>query len=178
MITDPQKNLFKNIMSANLEEVKCDFIHRLKKIGYVFDEDVFVEVGIRCAHALKDKLMTKPECIKYFWVAYINTIKSLLKIKSIRFQQLQNFPTEPKYDENIDILCDIICKSVLERYGEEEYYIWRERVYEGKTYKELQEKYSDINILGLCRKIKKFILTKLPTINLEYKERLSNFLES
>ena len=50
-------------------------------------------------------------------------------------------------------------------------------VYDGKTYKELKEKYGDINLLGIFRKIKKYILQKLPKVNREYRERLRDLFE-
>ena len=60
------------------------------------------------------------------------------------------------------------------KFSDVEYSVWMDKIYEGKTYKELKEKYGDINVLGIFRKIKKYILQKLPKTNKEYRERLDD----
>ena len=71
------KDRFSIIIARNLDEIRNNFIIGLRKIGYGFDEDMFVDVGIRCALTLNGKPITKKELIKYFWTAYINTFKSI-----------------------------------------------------------------------------------------------------
>ena len=66
------RRTFNDIVASNLDEIKKNFTIGLKKNGYLFDEDMFVDVGIRCATTLKDREMSKDECIKYFWTAYNN----------------------------------------------------------------------------------------------------------
>lgn len=170
---------FNDIVASNLDEIKKNFTIGLKKNGYLFDEDMFVDVGIRCATTLKDRKMSKDECIKYFWTAYNNARKnnyrSPIHISSDDddvHEVVLKDGSQP-YDKNIDIICNIICNTVKEKFSDVEYSAWMDKIYEGKTYKELKEKYGNINILGIFRKIKKYILQKLPKTNKEYRERLS-----
>ena len=51
------KGTFNDIVSSNLDEIKRNFSIGLRKIGYTFDEDLFVDVGIRCVSTLNDKIL-------------------------------------------------------------------------------------------------------------------------
>ena len=174
------RRTFNDIVASNLDEIKKNFTIGLKKNGYLFDEDMFVDVGIRCATTLKDREMSKDECIKYFWTAYNNARKNQywLPIHVSSDDEgdhdvVLKDDSQP-YDKNIDTVCNIICNAVKEKFGDVEYSMWMDKIYEGKTYKELKEKYGDINVLGIFRKIKKYILQKLPKTNKEYRERLDD----
>lgn len=176
------RNTFNDIMASNLDEIKRNFSAGLKKNGYLFDEDMFMDVGIRCAMTLKDRKLSKNECIRYFWVAYNNTRKNTYKsLPAVSCDGVSDTTTlkddSQPYDKNIDIVCNIICNAVRENFSDTEYNIWYEKIYNGKTYKELKEEYSNINILGIFRKIKKYVLQKLPQTNQEYKEHLSTLFE-
>lgn len=52
-----------------------------------------------------------------------------------------NLSYRNEYDINIDIICNIIKSSILEKFGEVIYNIWFDHMYNGKTYKELIEDY-------------------------------------
>lgn len=185
-MTSPKipKGTFNDIVASNLDEIKKNFSVGLKKNGYSFDGDLFVDVGIRCATTLKDRKLSKDECIKYFWTAYNNTRKNIYKSpvyisrddEANKTYNVTKDDSQP-YNKNIDIICNIICGAVKERFGDFEYSVWKEKMYDGKTYKELKEKYGDINLLGIFRKIKKYILQKLPKVNREYRERLCDLFE-
>ena len=174
------RRTFNDIVASNLDEIKKNFTIGLKKNGYLFDEDMFVDVGIRCAATLKDHKMPKDECIKYFWTSYNNARKNKYRlpihISSDDECNHENViqDNSQQYNKNIDIVCNIICNAVKEKFSDIEYSVWMDKIYEGKTYKELKEKYGNINILGIFRKIKKYILQKLPKTNKEYRERLDD----
>lgn len=174
------RRTFNDIVASNLDEIKKNFTIGLKKNGYLFDEDMFVDVGIRCATTLKDRELSKDECIKYFWTAYNNARKNnyRLPIHVSSDDECDHDVTlkddSQPYDKNIDIVCNIICNAVKEKFSGVEYSVWMDKIYEGKTYKELKEKYGNINVLGIFRKIKKYILQKLPKTNKEYRERLDD----
>ena len=180
------KGTFNDIVSSNLDEIKRNFSIGLRKIGYTFDEDLFVDVGIRCVSTLNDKILTKSECVKYFWTAYQNANKN--KYASSRIQiplcgssdnsnesiEYSCAQQDNKYDKNIDIICGIICKAIKEEFSDTEYNIWMDHFYNNKTYKELREIYGDLNFLWIFRKIKKYITQKLPRINPTYREYVEN----
>ena len=183
------RGTFNDIVASNLEEIKKNFSVGLKKNGYSFDEDLFVDVCIRCATTLKDRELSKDECIKYFWTAYNNTRKNMHKSHVYisrddetnktcdnKIYNITKDSSQP-YNKNIDIICNMICDAVKEKFSDVEYSAWKEKMYDGKTYKEIKEKYGDINLLGIFRKIKKYILQKLPKINREYRERLCDLFE-
>lgn len=174
---------FNDIVSTNLDEIKRNFTIGLNRIGFPFDEDMFMDVGIKCVAALKNRTMTKQECIKYFWVAYNNTRKTAYKgIKcDTGLDVLNTIHDEPQtepYNITIDRVCQSIKKSVKERFGYPEYNIWIDKIYNHKTYKDLRNIYGDLNYLGIFRKIKKYITQVLPNKNREYKELLTNLFES
>lgn len=174
------RRTFNDIVASNLDEIKKNFTIGLKKNGYLFDEDMFVDVGIRCATTLKGREMSKDECIKYFWTAYNNARKNQYRLPihvssdDEDDHEITIRDNSQSYDKNIDIVCNIICNAVKEKFSDVEYSVWMDKIYEGKTYKELKEKYGNINVLGIFRKIKKYILQKLPKTNKEYREHLDD----
>lgn len=172
---------FKVIATKNLDEIRKNFAIGLKRLGFDFDEDLFIDVCMKCDLTLNDKEMTKEDCIKYLWTAYNNTLRSRGSRKQIELTidedvYSDNPSYNDEYDINIDIICNIIKSSIRERFGEVIYNIWLDHIYNGKTYKDLIKEYGERNYMGLFRKINKFIKEKLPKLNKEYKERIENFL--
>lgn len=172
---------FKVIATKNLDEIKKNFAIGLKRLGFKFDEDLFIDVCMKCDLTLKDKEMTKEDCIKYLWTAYNNTLRSRESRKQIELMidedvYSDNLSYNDEYDMNIDIICNIIQTSIRKRFGEIIYNIWFDHIFNSKTYKDLINVYGERNYMGLFRKINKFIKEKLPKLNKEYKERIEDFL--
>lgn len=175
------KDRFSIIIARNLDEIRNNFIIGLRKIGYSFDEDMFVDVGIRCALTLNGKPITKKELIKYFWTAYINTFKNnVSKLQSRQFDDKISdkiIYNTTSYNIDIDILYKIITYSIKNEFGEDVANAWIDHFCYDKTYKELKDTYGDRNYIWIFRKIKKYILTKLPKINPKYNEIVNNLFD-
>ena len=72
---------FSDLVRMNYDSIVQNFKSGLKRQGYVYDEDIMNDAFISCVNALKDKLMTQDEAIKYYWTSYINKLKTKSKHK-------------------------------------------------------------------------------------------------
>ena len=113
------KSHFADIIADNFYEIIDNFKRGLKSKGFGYDEDILSDTFISCNTVLKDKLMTKEEGINYFWVAYLNKLKTHAQQKSnvvyiddLTFDGEVECPEldiiDETYNKDIDILYDYI----------------------------------------------------------------------
>ena len=112
---------FSTIVANNFVEIKKNFKTGLKNSGYKWDEDIFMDAYVKCDGVLKDRLIDKKEALRYYWTAYINKMKN--KYKS-RYSVMDEIPEDydkidEEYNEDKDLLCDELYKSVKNKFGEE-----------------------------------------------------------
>ena len=81
MFTENYK--FMDLMATNFGFIKDAIIKKSKAHNTEFDEDLFMDTILCCERVFGDKLLTKTDCIKYFWVAYYNKIKTSKSKQSI-----------------------------------------------------------------------------------------------
>jgi hypothetical protein len=67
---------FMDLISINYDSIKSTFKIRLYNIGMSFDEDSFNDAFIKCAQKFGNTEISYDCMIKYFWVTYVNTIKT------------------------------------------------------------------------------------------------------
>lgn len=168
------KQKFADIVAENFDEIRGNFRKGLPAKGYQYDEDIMSDAFISCCNALKDKELTKPEALKYYWAAYINKYKThLSKVKfHLDIDDEDIDVIDEVYDDTIDGIYDIITKAVREKFGEEEAKIWELHTCQGLTAKELKVMgYDNIeNLVYFTRKIKRYIMNHVIPQNQKLQE--------
>lgn len=160
---------FINVIGSDFEETKQNFQIGLKKCGYEFDEDLFVDVCMKCNNVLKDRELTKKECIKYLWVAYVNTLKRIktnqIYITSLdcilKTEEIGEGICVDEYNEDKDKLCEFILNAIKEKFGESVAKAWRLHICDGISYKELEREFVGMKFNFEFKRIKKYILNNL-----------------
>lgn len=153
------KMLFVEIISQNFAEIKNNFKSGLGKLGYEYSEDILADTFIKCNSALNDKKLTKKEAIKYFWTAYINTLKNI-KVKNKKFIEMpENIDMiNEEYNNDIDKLYDAVIKMLYDKFGEEDINIWIQYKFNKTTFNEILNIYNnDKSLQYMFKKIGKFL---------------------
>lgn len=162
------KNLLENIVN-DFNDIKKSFQLGLLKNGYSFDEDLFMDVCIKCSNTLKDRNLNKQESIKYLWAAYMNNLKRI-KSKQIYITSLDCLLETEEMGEGIyeeeynlykDKLYDFIITVIRNKFGDNVTNAWQAHICDNKTYKELAEEYKDLKFNFEFKRIKKYILNNL-----------------
>lgn len=155
---------FSYVVANNFQEIKKNFKTGLKNSGYIWDEDIFMDAYIKCDNVLKDKIMDKKEALKYYWTAYINKLKN--KYKS-RYAIADEIPEDydaidEVYNEDKDLLCEVIYNAVLEKFGKPVANAWVDYRCFGKKSDQIMKEYKfDQDFHYILKRIKKYINEEL-----------------
>lgn len=164
---------FSFYISNYFYEIKSNFQSGLKKRGLKFDEDIFSESCLKCLETLKDKEITEQEALKYFWVAYVNRLKTPDKILFESFDEIDIMDED--YDSEIDELYDILIENLNKKFDNDLVEAWRLHFAKGVKYKELKEMGYDYNFNPEFKKIIRYIKNKLLEENPRCKELSKKF---
>lgn len=177
---------FANIIAEYYNEIKRKFISGLKDKGYKFDEDILSDTFISCNTALKEKLLTKEEAVKYFWTSYINKIKSqparnIIYMDEItpineedEYIEYDEFGAVSEYNMDIDNIYNYILDKVEEKFGIDIVNVWTKHVCDNKKISELREEYNDVNVEYQIKKVRKYV-DKLIKTDKILMEMIKNF---
>ena len=158
------RGTFSYVVAANFQEIKKNFKSGLKNSGYMWDEDIFMDAYIKCDSVLKDKIMDKKEALKYYWTAYVNKLKN--KYKS-RYTIIDEIPEDydvidEVYNEDKDLLCEIIYNAVKDKFGKPVANAWIDYRCFGKTAEVIMKEYKlDHDFHYILKRIKKYINEEL-----------------
>lgn len=172
---------FITIVSENFNEIRRNFERGLCKIGYEWDEDLFIDVFLKCVEILKNRKLTKSGAIKYYWVSYLNTLRKY-KVKSKQLINTDDLPEDialytPTYNKDVDIIFDIIMLAIREKFGDRIANAWKSHICQGKTYKELaNEGFNDMKFNYEFKRIMKYIRKDLSKKDKTFAE-LWNYLK-
>lgn len=162
--TDNKAGIFADLISEDFQNIRRSFINRSKAVGYIFDEDLFMDAYVNCQVKLGDKPMTKIECIKYFWVAYHNKLKipkqklQTVELNTTLEQTYMNKNEE--YHAFIEDKCDEIERVVRKKYDSEIVDAWLLHMYEGKSYRELYAMGYVFNFKNIFKQIHQYLRRK------------------
>lgn len=165
---------FDFIIGKYFYEIKSNFQSGLKKRGLRFDEDIFSDSYLKCCETLGDKEMTKKEALKYFWVAYINRLKTPDKIKFESFED-SNIIDDDEYDHEIDELYNILMEFLNKKFDNRLVEAWRLHFEKGIKYDDLRKLGYDFNFNPEFKKIMRYIRNKLSNESSRYKELVEKF---
>lgn len=136
---------FMDIVASDFSNIKNKFINKCKTNEIEFDEDLFMDAFLCCCKTLEAKSITKEECIKYYWVSYLNKIKTN-KPKENKFESLDEMRgqysvsmTTGLYNHWIDEQYSGVVEFAYNNYQKEYVDAWLLHICEGKSYKELNE---------------------------------------
>lgn len=153
---------FIDIIAADFDNVKHIFINKCNAMEYEFDEDLFMDVFINCHNKLLDKLMTKSECIKYYWVAYLNKYKTE-KSKESRFIGFEDIKEQKSilntynYNPIIDNDYNQIIELVRNKFDKDYVDAWLLHICDDKSYKELNDMGYNFKFNDIFKRINKYV---------------------
>lgn len=154
---------FMDIISVHYDKIKSLFKTRLYNIDMNFDEDSFNDAFIKCAKKFGNSEISYDIVIKYFWVAYLNAIKSnLSKERKIDFVSLDEeihdcIDEDDKYATNI---YNIVMDAIESKYSEEDMMIYSLYKYHNWSKEDLIDAgYDCTDIDNRIKSIHKFVKT-------------------
>lgn len=154
---------FLELVAGSYEEIKGNFKIGLNKMKYSFDEDLFSDAILKCNSTLGDKLVTKEEALRYFWVAYLNGYKNQKKSHWVKnsisiTDDFNIIDSRPEYDYEIDDTYKEIINILKSKFGEKNTDSWVKHILFKKPYnKMLEDGEIPQNFHYIIKKIKKFL---------------------
>lgn len=173
------KKCFQDIVAEDFTEICRNFQLGLPKKGFQYDEDVMSDVYLSCFNALKDKLLTKEEAIKYYWTAYINKMKTIASKQNfiVSFEDvLEEDIEDVPYNNSTDSIYQIITNELQDKFGVRTAIIWELHACHGMTTKEIKNMgyVKDTNLAYLSKKMKRYIKNHIIQENEKLKEIIEN----
>ena len=163
---------FMNIVASKYKDIKSLFKSRLYKMDIQFNEDVedaFNDTFIKCVNKFNNEIITYEITIKYFWTAFINTLKSnIIKNTVICIESLDteihdciDDTYNELYDDNYSKeLYNTIMNAITVKFGENDMNIYCLYKYHGWTKNDLiAAGYECINLETRIKKIHRFVKT-------------------
>lgn len=112
-----------DIIGVHYNEIKSLFKTRSYNTGVSFDEDSFNDAFIKCAQKFGNNEVTLELTIKYFWTAYLNTVKSNIakdnKLETVSLDTEMHDCAEEDNDYTINIY-NIVMDAISTKFGEEQ----------------------------------------------------------
>lgn len=154
---------FVDAISNGFDKIKQNFINKCNALEYEFDEDLFMDAFLNCHNTLKDKKMPKGEHVKYYWVSYLNKLKTE-KAKESKFIGFEDIGEQKKscidsysYNPHVDNDYNAIIELVRSKYDQKYVDAWILHVCEDKTYKELKEMGYNFKFNDVFKRITKYV---------------------
>jgi hypothetical protein len=171
---------FDEIIAENFEEICRNFKTGLAKVGYPYDEDLMQDAYVSCHCALKGKLMTKQEAIKYYWTSYINKYKTFIakqhETLSYDDVDMDLYDIEDKeYNTSIDDAYNVVINELYDMYGVKKTTMWEAYITKNKELKQIYgEDYKKYKFANITKQIKRYINKHVLKSNRELQEILAN----
>lgn len=114
---------FMDLISVNYNKIRSLFRSRLRNMDMKFDEDSFNDAFIKCAQKFGNERITYEYTIKYFWAAYLNTIKANIskehKIDVVAIDTELHDKTDEDEDEFAESLYNTVMDSIAKEFGDD-----------------------------------------------------------
>ena len=150
---------FMDIISVHYKDIKSLFRSRSSD-DRKFDEDSFNDAFIKCASHFGNTVINYDDAIKYFWTAYVNTVKG----EESRISKIESFDNEihdtiddeePSYAKTI---YNKIMTAVTEAFNEDDMNIYSLYKYHKWTKEDLEDAGYDCKNFDLrIKTIHKFV---------------------
>ena len=156
-----------DVVADNYTKIKSLFNSRLYNMSINFDEDLFNDAFIKCATKFGDEQITYEVTVKYFWIAYLNTIKTeLTKIENSNVELLEedihdciDDTYNELYDDNYaKNVYNTVMDAVTLKYGEEEMFVYSLYKYNNWSEQDLVDAgYDCTNLNTRIKKVHRFV---------------------
>lgn len=156
---------FMDIVGINYDTIKSLFKSRLHNMNIPFNEDALNDAFIKCAQRFGNTMLDYNTVIKYYWVAYINTIKSnkpkldCISIDSDIHDCIDNtmYSTDELHAINI---YNIVTDLITDKFGEHDMMIYMLYKFHNWPKDDLVESGYDITYIDTrIKEIHKFVKT-------------------
>lgn len=169
---------FEETLGGDFHRIKAYLEAGVRKTGYDFDEDLFIDVCEKCLRVLRTRDLTRQEYSKYLYASYMNTLRRI-KTKEIYMQTINDScdVEDETYNEYKDKLFDSITRAIEDKFGKDIIRAWKLHICYDKSYKELEGEFPGMKFNFEFKRIKKYILTHLVKKDPNIKELLSNLYD-
>lgn len=164
-----ERGNFMDIISVHYKDIKKLFTTRCATRKIQFNEDAFNESFIKCAQHFGNDVIIYDDAVRYFWIAYLNTVKGDIS-KNSRAMLCNEFEEEPLTDDDSDeqfakYFYDTTMAAITEAFSEDDMMIYSLYKYNGWSENDLKEagydcKNLDIRIKNIHRFVKKYTKMK------------------
>lgn len=150
---------FMGLIGHHYDKIVSLFKSRSYNLGVNFDEDLFGDAFIKCAYKFGEDIISYDVAIKYFWVVYLNTVKSQFinsqKINTVSIDETPDI--EDIFDINRQVY-NMVMDAIVVKFGEDEMNVYRLYKYHNWTKEELISAGFDCNnLLERVKTIHKFV---------------------
>jgi hypothetical protein len=151
---------FMDIVATHYDKIKSIFKSRLHNMGIPFDEDALNDAFIKCAQRFGNTNVEYTVVIKYYWVAYLNTLKSNKnKLECVSLDIEMHDCIETDNTEIINIY-NTIMDIISEKFSETDMMIYSLYKFHNWSKSDLEQSgYDTNNLESRIKEIHKFIKT-------------------
>lgn len=153
---------FMDIVGINYDTIKSLFKSRLHNMNIPFNEDALNDAFIKCAQRFGNTLLDYNTVIKYYWVAYINTIKSSKpKLDCVSFDPYTHDCMDDTADNVRAInIYNVVMDLVSDKFGEHDMMLYMLYKFHNWSKDDLVESGYDITYIDTrMKEIHKFVKT-------------------
>lgn len=171
---------FMDLISVNYNKIRSLFRTRLRNMDMRFDEDSFNDAFIKCAQKFGNERITYEYTIKYFWAAYLNTIKANIskehKLDVVAIDDEMHDKSDEEEDELARSLYKSVMNAIANEFGEDAMMIYSLYKLHDWTEEEISNYGYDCTDLDSCiMEIDKFINTNYKN---KHKRNINRIKES
>jgi hypothetical protein len=148
---------YMDLVSVHYDDFKKTFASRDNNRGRRFDEDSFNDAFIKCANRFGNNVITYDDALRYFWIAYSNTAKSI-KHNDIELDDTMYDIIDDEDPSKANYIYNIVMAAITEAFNEDDMMIYSLYKYHGWSEKELVEAGYDCKNLDVrIKTIHKFV---------------------
>lgn len=126
-----ENRTFMDWVGVHYDKIRSLFKSRSHNANNDFDEDAFNDAFIKCAQRFGNTATTYEDVVKYFWIAYINTIKSSSHDKFDEFNIELHDCIDDTDDDHASYIYNIVMDAITEAFGEDDMMIYSLYKYHG-----------------------------------------------
>ena len=149
---------FMDIVSVHYDDFKKSFISRDNNKGRKFDEDSFNDAFIKCANKFGNDIISYDDAIKYFWVTYSNTVKSIKQNTNTELDDTLHDVIDDDEPSKANYIYNIVMAAITEAFNEDDMMVYSLYKYHNWTEDELTAAGYDCKNLDIrIKTIHKFV---------------------
>ena len=149
---------YMDLVSVHYDTFKKTFASRDNNRGRKFDEDSFNDAFIKCVNRFGNDIISYDDAIKYFWIAYSNTTKSIKHNNNTELDEDLHDILDDDEPSKADYIYNIVMEAVATAFNEDDMMVYSLYKYHGWTIDELTDAGYDCKNLDVrIKTIHKFV---------------------